>query len=130
MIIASGHIKARNKSFDTLMDFFNEAKLMLIMYHFILFTDFLTDEEALGYVENSCMILLIVATSVNMGVVLYEPLKHAKYRCKVRAHLKKARADRQKIDSKMMSERRRKRKVERDNEMNKFIDEIRAMKQG
>jgi len=45
MIIAGGFINARNAKFDRNMDTFNEAKLIVIMYHMMLFTDLLPDPE-------------------------------------------------------------------------------------
>lgn len=49
---------------DRRLEFFNEATILLCLYHFYLFTDFVPDAEArytMGY-------SLIVATCFNFGV--------------------------------------------------------------
>lgn len=49
---------------DRKLEFFNEATILLCVYHFYLFTDFVPDAEAryaLGY-------SLIVSTCLNFGV--------------------------------------------------------------
>ena len=43
IIISAGYIDARNSKFDRGMDVFNEAKIIFLMYHMMLFTDFLPD---------------------------------------------------------------------------------------
>ena len=45
LIIAAGYFKARNSSYDRKMDIFQEAKLIVIMYHLMLFTMFVSDLE-------------------------------------------------------------------------------------
>ena len=45
MILAGNSIKARPSNFDKQVDNFNEVKLLIIMYHIVLFTNFVPDIE-------------------------------------------------------------------------------------
>ena len=40
MIVAAGYIRVFRDSYERRMDAFNEIKLLLLMYHMMLFTDF------------------------------------------------------------------------------------------
>ena len=84
------------------MDFFNEIKLMLIMYHLILFTDFISDVDTKFYIGYSCASFLVLSLLSNMIVLFIAPIKSLKRYCIIRYQLKKAkeRLKRQRPDGK------------------------------
>ena len=45
LIICNGYTNARTNSYDRKMDRFNEIKLIILMYHLMLFTQFVPDVE-------------------------------------------------------------------------------------
>lgn len=78
IIIAEGYINARKSNFDRNMNLYNEAKLIFIMYHLILFSDFLPNPESQSQVGISCSATLVIGTLINMSVLFVVPLKIAK----------------------------------------------------
>ena len=74
VIIAAFYIKARNTKFDQRMDIFNEIKLIVVMYHMILFTDFVPDPETRYQIGFSCAGALIIGTAVNMFMLFVSPI--------------------------------------------------------
>lgn len=102
MIIANGSTKVRDSQFQAKMDFFNEIKLMLIMYHLILFTDFISDVDTKFYIGYSCASFLVLSLLSNMIVLFIAPIKSLKRYCIIRYQLKKAkeRLKRQRPDGK------------------------------
>jgi len=90
VIIASGYIDARTSRFDRLMDVFNEAKLIVIVYHLCLFTDFVPEPETQNWVGYSCSTALILGTGTNMLMLFIRPIKQASMACKIRSAKKVA----------------------------------------
>ena len=74
MIIANGHIKAKASSYDQKMEAFNEVKLIFIMYHLMLFTDFGPDPETKFIIGYSCAATLILGTAINMALLVKQPI--------------------------------------------------------
>lgn len=77
LIVGLGYIDVRTSKFDRMMDIFNEAKLIVIMYHMILFTDFLPDPEAQCQVGISVSVVLVIGTAINMIMLVVQPFKRA-----------------------------------------------------
>ena len=69
VIIAAGHIKARKNKFDTFLDIMNETKLIVIMYHMILFTDFVPEFETKHNIGYSCLATVCLGIAINMAVI-------------------------------------------------------------
>ena len=90
MIIANGHIKAKNSKFDQRMEAFNEVKLLLIMYHMLCFTNLGPDPETKYMIGYSCSATLILGTAINMFMMIVTPIKGLKLYCKIRSHKKRA----------------------------------------
>lgn len=74
MIISGGYVNARESNFDKGMDTFNEVKLILIMYHMMLFTNFVPDIETQYLIGFSCSGFLIIGTAVNMFMLFASPI--------------------------------------------------------
>ena len=89
MLIASGFIRVRKNSYDAGMDLFNETKLIVIMYHIMMFTDFVPLESQ-DMVGISCIITIAVGTSVNMISLFSQPCRLLKRKSRTRYHMKKA----------------------------------------
>jgi len=51
------------------MDYFNEVKLILIMYHILTFTAFVPDPETKHNIGYSCAAILIIGIVVNMSML-------------------------------------------------------------
>lgn len=90
LIIAAGHLDARKSRFDRQMDIFNEAKLIIIMYHLMLFTDYVPSPVTQEYIGFSCSGVLIGGTAINMGMLILTPIKAMQRYCRVRGHKKRA----------------------------------------
>ena len=60
------------------MDMFNEVKLILIMYHMMLFTDFVGDPETQHYIGFSCGAMLALGTLINMLMLFITPIQQCK----------------------------------------------------
>ena len=75
MVIGAGYIDARTSRFDKLMDNFNEVKLVFIMYHMVLFTDFVPAPETQNKIGFSCAAALVFGTAVNMLMLVLTPVK-------------------------------------------------------
>ena len=84
MIIATGHLQVRKTSFAKKMDYFNELKIMTIMYHMMLFTDFVPDPEAQYKMGWSCAVCVTVGLAVNMIMMFVMPLRDCKRCCRLR----------------------------------------------
>ena len=89
-IIAAGHINHRNSKFDSRMDVFNEIKLIFIMYHMILFTNFVSEPETKEMIGYSCCVFLIAGFSVNMATLIISPFRLLIRYCRIRYAKKKA----------------------------------------
>lgn len=75
IIIGASFLNARNSSFDQRMDIFNEVKLIIIMYHMMLFTDFVPDpltQEQIGFSVGG---ILVLGTAVNMLMLVLPPVR-------------------------------------------------------
>ena len=94
ILTVNGHVeRARTKSFDQKMDAFNEVKLILIMYHLILFTTFVPDPETKHEIGFSCLTILFIGLAVNMMMMFVRPVVLLKRYCKLRYHKKKAKKE-------------------------------------
>jgi len=112
MVIAANHTQARNSEFDRRMDIFNDAKLIVLMYHMILFTEFVSDHKTKLYVGYSCVATLILSVSINMLMMIVQPVLATrrslklKYAEKQREKEKKRRKAQLQIASKGFQRRR------------------------
>lgn len=100
IVITAGFIKARRKKADMVMDVFNEVKLVMIMYHMILFTDFVPVIETQETIGISCIGFVIIGTTINMAFIFVTPIIQCKRKCRIKYHMKKAVKDRKRIDTK------------------------------
>ena len=89
IIISAGFIDARDSKFDRVMDAFNEAKIILLMYHMMLFTDFLPDPITQNKIGIPCSVIIILGTLINMVMIITTPFKSIKKSCRMRYVLKK-----------------------------------------
>ena len=55
------------------MERFNEAKLVIIMYHIICFTDYVPDAETKFYIGYSCILFVIGGLLVNSYSLITSP---------------------------------------------------------
>ena len=90
MIIIGGHIRVRTTRFAKGMGYFNEMKLILIMYHLMLFTDFVPAIETQDLIGFSCSATLILGTAVNMVMLVVTPSKQLILRCKIYSRKRRA----------------------------------------
>ena len=74
LIIASGYINVRRTNFERRMDVFNEVKVIIIMYHLMLFTDFLPDPNMQSQLGISCSVILVLGTIINMAMLFLQPI--------------------------------------------------------
>ena len=72
------------------MDIFNEAKLILMMYHIILFTPLVPEAETKFKIGYSCCGALVISVIINLLQMILEPVYLTKKRCKIRYALKRA----------------------------------------
>ena len=93
IIIATGFINVRTSSFDRKMDIFNEVKLIFVMYHMMLFTDFLPDPETQSQIGYSVAVIVVLGTLVNMTMLFITPIKRLKIFFKIRTALKHAKKE-------------------------------------
>ena len=91
LIIAATITKARNTNFDRRMDIFNESKLILLMYHMIMFTAFIPSARAKFYIGYSCTGLLLLGVLVNMIMLVVLPFKLFTYKQRLRYHVHRER---------------------------------------
>lgn len=77
LIIAAGFIDARKSKYDKYMDIFNEVKLILLMYHLLLFTMFVPELETQEKVGLSCFFCLLIGIGINMIQLIVQPLLSA-----------------------------------------------------
>ena len=75
LIILTGFLRTRQVRASNLMDRFNEAKLIVIMYHIICFTQFVPDPETQFLVGYSCMAVVISGLSINMIELVTQPVR-------------------------------------------------------
>ena len=73
------------------MDTFREIVLIVIMYHMMLFTMFLSDLELRVKIGYSCSFFVIFGILVNMGKLVISPIKSCSKKCKVKNAKRKAR---------------------------------------
>ena len=71
------------------MDMFNEVKLIMIMYHMLLFTMFVPDPETRFLIGYSCFVLVILGICINMMQLIVDPIKSMKRNCRLRYHKKR-----------------------------------------
>ena len=65
------------------MDMFNEIKLIIIMYHMILFTMFVSDIELRVKIGYSCSFFVVFGLIVNMAKLIVSPIKTTIKKCKI-----------------------------------------------
>ena len=67
MIILGGTLNVRNSSYAKKMDIFNEVRLILIMYHMILFTMFVPELDMRENIGYSCSSIVVMGLLFNMS---------------------------------------------------------------
>ena len=83
LIIAAGYFKARNSSYDRKMDIFQEAKLIVIMYHLMLFTMFVPDLDTRQKVDYSCFVVILLGIAMSMVKLIVVPVTNCKKKTKI-----------------------------------------------
>ena len=73
-----------------MIDIFNQMKLLLQLYHIIVFSSFVDDPLMKHYVGYSCCAVLVFGVAVNMIMMFYLPIKLLKFKCRRRFALKNA----------------------------------------
>ena len=66
------------------MDKFNEFRLIVIMYHMMLFTMFMSDLDMRLNVGYSCFGVVIFGILVNMSLLVITPAKSFNKSCRIR----------------------------------------------
>ena len=66
MVAAAGFVQVRKSRSQQAMDFFNEMKLFAVMYHIMLFTDFVPGKDMQNQIGYSCIFTIAIGTIVNM----------------------------------------------------------------
>ena len=89
MIAVAGYTEVRTSQYHKSMDMFNEIRLVLIMYHMLLFTGFLPDLDMRRKVGYSCSGIIIVGILVNMSQLIISPTKTMIRNCKIRYALQR-----------------------------------------
>mmetsp|Transcript_18400 Transcript_18400/g.24681 ORF Transcript_18400/g.24681 Transcript_18400/m.24681 type:complete len:115 (-) Transcript_18400:967-1311(-) len=89
-LAAANMTSVRTSTFDRRMDIFNEAKVILLIYHMILFSPFVQDELTQFRIGYSCDVFLLGGLAVNMLMLIVQPIKAYQRKLKTRVHLKKA----------------------------------------
>ena len=110
LIITSGYVKYRKTKYDQKMDMFNEAKLILIMDHMILFTPFVPDLDTRLKIGYSCFAVVSIGLIINISSLAVQPIKLCRTKSKIRYYKKKAKKqikiDKPRFQSKRFKERR------------------------
>lgn len=75
MLGAVGLTKARNSRFDRAMDTFNEARFLILSYHIMLFTDYVTLKTTQFNIGHSCSAVLLIGLAVNMTMLVVDPVR-------------------------------------------------------
>ena len=82
LTIAACHTNARIRAFDTFMDVFNEAKLIVIMYHLMHFTMYCPpDSELRKDIGYSCFVILVLGILTNMMMMIIAPIVAFRKKC-------------------------------------------------
>ena len=83
-LIVIAYTKARLTRLDLLIDYLNEIKHLLIMYHFILFTPFVFEAWTKIYIGYSCNLFIFMGLSVNLFMLFVQPVVTFKRKSKLR----------------------------------------------
>ena len=67
MVILGGNLNVRTTSYARKMDLFNEVRLIVIMYHMMLFTMFVPDLEMREKIGYSCASVVVLGLLFNMS---------------------------------------------------------------
>ena len=81
---ATHYTQARNTAFDQRMDVFNEAKILILMYHMIIFTEFVDDPELKFQIGYVCSASLLAGVLVNMFMLFSMPFELCKSRLRLK----------------------------------------------
>ena len=84
LIVLVGFSHARNSTVDRRIDYFNEVRLMLILYHMLTYTAFVQDAESKFTIGYSCAFVILAGLVINMSLLLIVPIKSAKRKLKLR----------------------------------------------
>jgi len=90
LTIAAGYTNARLTKFDQRMDIFNEVKLIVLMYHVVLFTAFVPEPKTKFIIGYSACAAISIGLVVNMTMMVVQPVRLLKKTCKVKYALKKS----------------------------------------
>ena len=84
IMTATHYTQARNTAFDQRMDVFNEAKILILMYHMIIFTEFVDDPELKFQIGYVCSASLLAGVLVNMFMLFSMPFELCKSRLRLK----------------------------------------------
>ena len=90
MIMVEEYVQPRTNNFTKRMDIFNEVKLTFILYHLMMFTDFVTDDEVKFNIGYSCFAVVTIGLFVNMSNLITTPINAATSYFKMRKFKKEA----------------------------------------
>jgi hypothetical protein len=83
VVIILGYSNAYQTSKNTLLEFFNEATILLCCYHMFCFTDFVDDPTVRYKIGFSLIIFTGLNLGINIFVMLIETFKSLVRLCKV-----------------------------------------------
>lgn len=79
LIAIASFTSARKNSFDRRMDIFNEMKLILLLYHLMMFTNFGPNEEIKFDLGFSCSTMLLLGLCVNLTMLVVQPVQVCRF---------------------------------------------------
>jgi hypothetical protein len=82
VVILFGSINTYTLPRDRRLEYFNEATIMLCVYHYYVFTDFVSDPVARYQTGYSLIAVTCINLAVNMIVMVYVTAKLLKFNCK------------------------------------------------
>lgn len=84
LLLITVQFRTRNTRFSTRMDSFNEIKLIVLMYHMMLFTMAVPDPVVKFNIGYSACVCLVLGTMVNMLILIISPIKMTRRKCYIR----------------------------------------------
>ena len=107
IIILFGSVNAYTLPRDRRLEYFNEATIMLCVYHYYVFTDFVSDPVARYQAGYSLIAVTCTNLAVNMIVMLFVTAKLLKFKCKKSLYTHRNKKVMLKLEKKRLHERRK-----------------------
>ena len=108
ILMVSVSVRTRMTTFSTRMDSFNEIKILVIMYHMMLFTMAVPDPIMKSNIGYSASFFLVLGTIINMYQLVMSPIIMTKRYCIIKYAKRKARkmARQRRPDAALFAEKR------------------------